>query len=145
MKRQAGFTLIELIMVIVVLGILAATAAPKFANMQSVARIAALNGVMSAMNTAGKIAHSVQQMTGVASNVAVTIDGQSINMVNGYPASAAPGIYETLDIDKTTYVWSTASGVYISGTIACYVGWTEATGGATATAASATGLTTTDC
>ncbi|WP_219592386.1 prepilin-type N-terminal cleavage/methylation domain-containing protein, partial [Aeromonas salmonicida] len=34
MKKQAGFTLIELVIVIIILGILAVTAAPKFLNLQ---------------------------------------------------------------------------------------------------------------
>ena len=45
MKNQAGFTLIELVIVIIILGILAVTAAPKFLNLQDDARLAAANGV----------------------------------------------------------------------------------------------------
>lgn len=49
MKRQGGFTLIELVVVIVILGILSVTAAPRFLNLQDDARDSAAQGLRGAM------------------------------------------------------------------------------------------------
>ena len=61
-RQQAGFTLIELVMVIVILGILAATALPRFFNLQGDAQQAAVDGMAGALGSASAINFAVRSI-----------------------------------------------------------------------------------
>ena len=87
MKKQQGFTLIELIMVIVILGILAAFAIPKFANLGADARRSTMQGVEGAMKSASAISHAAWLANGT-NPASVTLEGASVAMFNGYPSPA---------------------------------------------------------
>ena len=83
-NKQAGFTLIELIMVIVILGVLSAFALPRFADLGGQARAATINGVAGAMKAAANIAHA--QFLAQGSTGTVTLEGVTIAMTDGYPS-----------------------------------------------------------
>ena len=103
MKRSAGFTLIELVIVIVILGILAVTAAPKFLNLQSDAREGVLKGVEASMKGASSLVYSKSVIAGVESKVsgAVKVNGNNVvDVVYGYPR--ADEVVGLLDISATS-------------------------------------------
>ena len=132
MKRQSGFTLIELVVVIVILGILAATAAPKFMNLQSDARISALNGLKASVKSASAMIYSKAILAGkeklkklndddvsvCAGSGSSCPENDTITIYFGYPTADANGLIKTIqddivesaDCEGTTADWCYKAG-----------------------------------
>jgi len=133
-KQQSGFTLIELVIVIVILGLLAATALPRFSNLTTSARVASLNGVAGSLRSAASIAHATQLVTAGATSVTpVNLDGANIPMTNGWPTAAS--VSNVL----TDYTGFTFAGGVFTLTNNCTVTYSDSVAGAFPVVAVASG------
>lgn len=120
---QSGFTLIEMVAVIIILAIMAATALPRFINLSQDARLSALQGLAGGVRSAAALAKSQWLASNSGTAAAISMGGTTvavytgatapISAMMGYPTASVSGIVEALD---------TTTG-FDSGVAATGLGW----------------------
>jgi MSHA pilin protein MshA len=90
-RDQAGFKLVELMVVIVMLGIIAAVAVPRFRGYQTEGRVASVKSLGGTLKSAANMAHDVCMAQGCVNESTIVIQGERIVFTNGYPDAASIG------------------------------------------------------
>ena len=116
-QKEAGFTLIELIMVIVILGVLAITALPKFNDLRSDASGAAASGVAGALNAAFSINYS----TFIVNSTKAVRMSSSVQACNDATVMGTAGILQGGLPSGYTMSTGTANCTAAGATLACTV------------------------
>jgi len=131
-SRQQGFTLIELVVVIVILGILAAFAVPRFMGMEGEARAATVKSFGGSLRAAASLARGKCQAQSCGATGVVSIEGRNVTMAFGYPNAAT--VVNTVDIATAGFAnpvqqAGTPPGVRFTkngGSATCWVQYNEA-------------------
>jgi MSHA pilin protein MshA len=147
-SQQRGFTLIELVVVITILGILAAFAIPKFITLDTQARVATVNGLAATVRSAAALARGLAMATG-GNPASVTMEGTAVALTNSYPDATAGGIGNAINTSGNgDFTFANVGGatgtmtwtkVGAAAPLTCIVSYTAAGAGTTPTIAATTG------
>ncbi|MDO9372206.1 MAG: type II secretion system protein [Gammaproteobacteria bacterium] len=110
MQRQQGFTLIELVMVIVILGILASFAVPRFADITVDARVSTVRGLEGSIRSAAALAKATAIVQSKAANESISMEGASVAMASFYPTDAATGGITNALADTSGFTVASSGG-----------------------------------